>query len=311
MQAPARFVNRFIRMKRSNNRDGISLRPPGHTPRVSGPTRPSALLRRHALALLAALAALLPLAAAAAPPAAAEVTLQLQADGDGLLVVADNGLAGPVEVLLSAPGLPRLAADPALPARATVAAGAREPLARLLPAAGVDPRPALRLQVVPGDPRARPRDVPYQRPLADAHPRIDQGEDGPYSHADPENRYAVDFAVPIGTPVLAARAGVVMQVEARHRGGGLDPRRDRARANFVRILHEDGSMALYAHLAPGGVRVQVGQAVAAGEPIAWSGNTGYSTGPHLHFAVQVNRGLRLVSIPFRMPGVTAPAPRAP
>jgi murein DD-endopeptidase MepM/ murein hydrolase activator NlpD len=103
-----------------------------------------------------------------------------------------------------------------------------------------------------------------------------------------------------------------MQVEARHRGGGLDPRRDRARANFVRILHDDGSMALYAHLAPGGVRVQVSQAVAAGEPIAWSGNTGYSTGPHLHFAVQVNRGLRLVSIPFRMPGVTAPAaPRAP
>ncbi|WP_240098156.1 M23 family metallopeptidase [Thermomonas flagellata] len=278
------------------------------------PARPATPFRLRACAVLAALAAAWPTAAAGPSLAAseAEVVLQVLPEGEGLLVVADNRLAGPVEVLLSAPGLPQLAADPALPARATVAAGAREPLARLDPAAGVDPLPALRLAVVPGDPRARPRDVLYQRPVAGGPPRIDQGEDGPYSHADAENRHAVDFAVPVGTPVLAARAGVVMQVEARHRGGGLDPVRDRARANFVRILHDDGSMALYAHLAPGGVRVRPGQAVAAGEPIAWSGNTGYSTGPHLHFAVQVNRGLRLVSIPFRMPGVTAPAaPRAP
>src|SRR5690625_5722784 len=61
------------------------------------------------------------------------------------------------------------------------------------------------------------------------------------------------------------------------------------RANFVRILHDDGSMALYAHLDYGGVSVRDGQRVKRGQRIGRSGNTGFSTGPHLHFVVQVNR----------------------
>ena len=61
-------------------------------------------------------------------------------------------------------------------------------------------------------------------------------------------------------------------------------------------------MALYSHLKHEGVLVRVGQRVRKGEPIALSGNTGYSTGPHLHFAVQANRGMKLESIPFRMFG---------
>ena len=61
-------------------------------------------------------------------------------------------------------------------------------------------------------------------------------------------------------------------------------------------------MALYAHLKPEGVQVRVGQQVRQGQPIALSGNTGYSTAPHLHFVVQANRGMRLEAIPFRMFG---------
>jgi murein DD-endopeptidase MepM/ murein hydrolase activator NlpD len=62
-------------------------------------------------------------------------------------------------------------------------------------------------------------------------------------------------------------------------------------------------MALYAHLAAGGVLVRVGEHVEAGQHIGLSGNTGYSTAPHLHFAVQVNRSLELQSIRFRMRGL--------
>jgi len=63
-------------------------------------------------------------------------------------------------------------------------------------------------------------------------------------------------------------------------------------------------MGLYAHLRPEGVLVRVGQRVRQGQQIGLSGNTGFTSGPHLHFAVQVNRGMNLVAIPFRMPGVT-------
>jgi murein DD-endopeptidase MepM/ murein hydrolase activator NlpD len=93
-----------------------------------------------------------------------------------------------------------------------------------------------------------------------------------------------------------------MQFESDFDETGLDAKRDSGRANYIRILHDDGSMAVYAHLAPEGTQVRPGQRVRRGERIGLSGNTGYSGGPHLHFVVQVNRGMRLESIPFRMFG---------
>ena len=64
-------------------------------------------------------------------------------------------------------------------------------------------------------------------------------------------------------------------------------------------------MAVYAHLQAGGVLVAPGRQVRTGDLIGLSGNSGYSTGPHLHFAVQANRGMRLESLPFRMSGLPA------
>jgi murein DD-endopeptidase MepM/ murein hydrolase activator NlpD len=105
---------------------------------------------------------------------------------------------------------------------------------------------------------------------------------------------------------LAARGGVVMQVESDFEKAGLNLEKYGGRANFVRILHDDGTMGLYAHLDLDGVLVRVGQRVHTGQQIGRSGNTGFTTGPHLHFAVQVNRGMRLLSIPFRMSGPGGP-----
>ena len=66
----------------------------------------------------------------------------------------------------------------------------------------------------------------------------------------------------------------------------------------MRILHDDGTMGVYLHLMRGSVMAQVGQRAELGSLIARSGNTGNSTGAHLHFVVQRNVGLALESIPF-------------
>jgi murein DD-endopeptidase MepM/ murein hydrolase activator NlpD len=104
---------------------------------------------------------------------------------------------------------------------------------------------------------------------------------------------------PIGTPLLAARAGTVMDVEEDFNIGGTDKDRFAERANRVLILHDDGTMAVYAHIDLASVTVRPGLHVRAGRQIARSGNTGFSSGPHLHFAVQQNIGMEVVSLPFK------------
>jgi murein DD-endopeptidase MepM/ murein hydrolase activator NlpD len=236
----------------------------------------------------------------AEPSAVARLRLENR-DGH-TLAWADNLLGGPIEVMLDLGGGNPLVGAPALPARATVPAHGSVVVSVLSAAPGHGGNSELRLATVPGDPSARPRDVDYLLPLRQRAPQVDQGYGGSFSHTDPQNLYAVDFACAIGTPVLAARSGVVMQVESDFDKAGLNLEKYGGRANFVRIEHDDGTMGLYAHLQEGGALVRVGQHVQAGQQIGLSGNTGFTTGPHLHFAVQVNRGMRLLSIPFRMSG---------
>jgi murein DD-endopeptidase MepM/ murein hydrolase activator NlpD len=229
--------------------------------------------------------------------------LRLENRDDTYLAWADNKLAGPIEVMLRLSRGDNVAGEPALPARATVPARGSVLVSRL---GTIDPsreaRSEFRLDVIPGDPSAKPRDVEYGFPLRSTALRIDQGYGGRFSHNDAQNRHAVDFAAEIGTPVLAARDGTVMQVESDFDKAGLNSEKYGGRANFVRIVHDDGSMAMYAHLKTEGVLVRIGQHVRRGQQIGLSGNTGFTTGPHLHFAVQVNRGMQLQSIPFRMFG---------
>ncbi|MCR6662817.1 MAG: M23 family metallopeptidase [Luteimonas sp.] len=228
---------------------------------------------------------------------AAVARLRIEPRGDNQLAWIDNALAGPIEVMLHAASPRPIASDPPLPARATVPA--RQ--AALVAVLGAGPA-GLRVEAVPGTPNARPRNVEYAYPLGNAPLRVQQAWGGQWSHADAENRHAVDFAADIGTPVLAARDGVVMQTEGGFDDADPDDPDAQSRANFIRILHDDGTMALYAHLRPGGVHVRVGQHVRRGQAIGLSGNTGRSTAPHLHFVVQANRGMRLESVPFRMFG---------
>lgn len=230
--------------------------------------------------------------------------LRLEREEGMSLAFADNAIAGPVEVLLKFTKSVNTRGEPELPARATVPANGSVLLARLMPVRAGAGEFGLAMEVVPGDPRATPDDIVYGLPIPRDKLRVEQGFNGRFSHTDTQNQYAIDFRAAQGTPVLAARAGTVMQVESDFDKAGLDLEKYGGRANYVRVLHDDGTMALYAHLREEGVLVRVGQRVRTGQRIGLSGNTGFTSGPHLHFAVQVNRGMKLVSIPFRMTGVT-------
>jgi murein DD-endopeptidase MepM/ murein hydrolase activator NlpD len=162
-----------------------------------------------------------------------------------------------------------------------------------------------RYAYVLGDPNAthQPPPTGYRAPFALARSfTITQGFHGAATHASPANVYAVDIGMPIGTGVYAARAGVVVEIAYSNYAGGTDPELDGPRANIVRVLHEDGTFGLYAHLDRSSVRVRPGERVSEGQYIADSGNTGFTTGPHLHFAVLRNRGFELVSVPFQFRG---------
>ncbi|KAA8995554.1 M23 family metallopeptidase [Stenotrophomonas cyclobalanopsidis] len=230
------------------------------------------------------------------PQAAPTTQLRLQAMGGQWQARIDNPLAGPVQIeLRPAPG----GAIEGLPVRSLVQGGGSLVIGHL-PAPADGRSLEVRLQSVPGNPAARAEDVAYRLPFQAPRLRVDQAPNGRFSHQDEENRDAVDFALPEATLVMAAREGTVMQVQDGFKANGQDRRRDAGRANFIRILHSDGSMALYGHLQAGGMRVRPGQAVQAGQPIGLSGNSGYSTAPHLHFVVQVNRGMGLRSLPVRI-----------
>lgn len=123
---------------------------------------------------------------------------------------------------------------------------------------------------------------------------VSQGAGGDFSHNSPKGRYAVDIAMPVGTPIVAARAGTVLTASDGQAGRMPDPA-----GNHVRVVHDDGTHSAYLHLKKGSVKVKAGQPVKAGTLLGHSGNTGRSTGPHLHFVVQKHYGDSLVSIPFR------------
>lgn len=92
----------------------------------------------------------------------------------------------------------------------------------------------------------------------------------------------IDIRMPIGTTIVAARAGIVVAVQEDYAdGNGVD-----LQENYVFIKHNDGTMGRYFHLTRQGALVEVGDSVQQGDVIARSGNSGDSGEPHLHFDVQ-------------------------
>ncbi|MGH8130665.1 MAG: peptidoglycan DD-metalloendopeptidase family protein [Steroidobacteraceae bacterium] len=223
-----------------------------------------------------------------------------------ILLIASNELYAPVEVILALDELRNVGyPPPELSLRWVVPARSSAELLRLdaLEEGGA---PGVRYRFVwlPGDPASEHRpERPYRAPFAVANSyTVSQAFPLTITHTTVDSRYAVDIAMPIGTDVHAARGGTVVEVSGTNYRGGFDTSRSGADANLVRILHDDGTFAVYAHLNWNTIRVRPGDTVERGQYIADSGNTGFSSGPHLHFAVMRNRNLRMDSLPFVFEG---------
>lgn len=151
----------------------------------------------------------------------------------------------------------------------------------------IDPQESYRFsyryQYILGDPSVYVEEnhSPYFFPWANGEKRyLSQGYFGAFSHRD---AYALDFNMDIGSPIFAAKGGIVTRVkEDSRRGGPSSSYSDQG--NLIEIFHpQEGIFTSYVHLDYQGSLVEVGQVVQTGDPIGFSGNTGFSTGPHLHF----------------------------
>lgn len=144
-------------------------------------------------------------------------------------------------------------------------------------------------------------DADYAMPFKPGRYVVMQGPRGSYSHfAGSGSENAVDWTVPEGTVVCAAREGRVVGVRQDSTVGGPD-RKLRPLANYVVIKHADGTFADYVHLKTGGTLVKMGDEVRVGQPIGLSGQTGFASAPHLHFSVfQAVDGKTKLTLPFRL-----------
>ena len=258
---------------------------------------------KHHLLCLSPLIALDVLYAGLAGAAADLVKLELkQQPGQEYLLLAHNGSVAPI----------------ALDIQLQLSGGASSDRGRLLKAVApprstttltriqLADRPGRqgigwRARQAVGDPRAvHDPDARYLLPFpAGASYVVGQAPGGKLTtHDTVQARDAVDITLPRGTPVLAARDGWVID-NVRYFGEGAPAADQLMRANYVRILHDDGTWAVYAHLDSFSNTLAPGKRVKAGQEIGRSGNSGYSSGPHLHFVVQKNGGAQPVSLPFR------------
>jgi murein DD-endopeptidase MepM/ murein hydrolase activator NlpD len=108
-----------------------------------------------------------------------------------------------------------------------------------------------------------------------------QGNCGKYSHTN-EAAFAYDFRMPVGTYITAMRPGKVVNVREQFKDGF---NKNNDSLNFIIILHEDSTVSRYLHITHNGALAERGQYVKAGDTIALSGNTGFSSEPHLHVDV--------------------------
>lgn len=284
---------------------------------LHGGVRYLAYFASPVLLRLLCLCLLLPIAAAWAQPALAPgeqageagsypFSVVTERDSGGHRMVARNEGPAPVSIRVKLLDSDNAVIEGILPIFTVVAPYETKMLVRVKPLM-TSQRYSFRFQNawLMGDFRARPDPMAlYRLPYKEGQSfRVSQADGGVMTtHTRPDSKYAIDFSMPEQTRIVAARDGVVVKSVGSQVAGGLEASLLN-KANVIRILHNDGSIATYAHLAYGGNFVYPGQRVVAGQEIGLSGNTGYSSGPHLHFAVlRIERDgdtMRAISVPVQ------------
>jgi murein DD-endopeptidase MepM/ murein hydrolase activator NlpD len=130
-----------------------------------------------------------------------------------------------------------------------------------------------------------------------------QSSYGSFSHhKGTRAAHAVDFRMPIGTEICAARPGKVVGFRSDSSVGGAKIEFYKC-DNFIIVGHGDGTYAYYGHLKKDGVKVSLGQQVSVGQVIGLSGVSGFTSGPHLHFEVyRVENGEQQHAVPIKFLG---------
>lgn len=212
-----------------------------------------------------------------------QVCVQTQDSADSVKFTAVNSGPAPVTMVVNVT-LTNMTADTTLPYTTVLRPGKASLFSLRVARKGLRFRYRYEFRYQYGDSGARPDGHVYSLPFAPGERyAILQGFNSSFSH-NGSLAWSMDWDVPEGTPVHAARGGVVIATEDKNTIGAPD-RKLFTKANYVLIQHEDGTVGEYYHLKPAGVAVKAGQSVSEGELIGYSGNTGFSTQPHLHFHV--------------------------
>jgi murein DD-endopeptidase MepM/ murein hydrolase activator NlpD len=119
--------------------------------------------------------------------------------------------------------------------------------------------------------------------------------------------YSIDFILPEHSEIIASRSGIVtkIKIDGKKNYSGKDPDLGQFAylhdMNEIEIQHDDGTFASYSHIFYNGAVVKLGEKVVQGQLIGYSGNTGWSSQPHLDFCIfQKNvNGLRIKSLDFK------------
>lgn len=228
-----------------------------------------------------------------------DLEIYYEKNSDGYIFFADNPYYCPYQIQINFKVLKNLVPNHDLRTYVAVAPArtSRQEILRLKKKPESSTQFDFNYTYTKGDPTKSPdQDHLYWFPFEHGtKQRVGQGYNGKTTH---RGINAIDFNLDIGQPVFASRSGTVVEVKEDSNIGGNDPKYD-GDGNRIVIYHSDGTFGQYVHLKQNGSLVSVGEAVEAGQKIGISGNTGWSSGPHLHFMVTYSANFKTRTLPIK------------